>query len=120
MAIVFRNKGWSFAWRFDGRQKWLATSCKTKSEALRLERECLSALDRKSFSNLTPDAREILIRFHRNMDWDYPEDLLDDPDPASEQQDIVLWDEERPHRGAVQIFSADPVIRQKPQGTKDR
>ncbi|MGO9570507.1 MAG: tyrosine-type recombinase/integrase [Desulfomonilaceae bacterium] len=120
MAVIFRNKGWSFAWRFDGRQKWIATSCKTKGAALRLERECLNALDRKSFFNLTPEARDVLIRLHQAMQWDYPGGLFADDEAEEMPQDIVLWDEERPKRGAVQIFFADRIIRQKPESTLQR
>lgn len=120
MAVIFRNQGWSFAWRFDGRQKWIATSCRTKGEALRLERECLNALDRKSFVGLTPEARDVLIRLHRSIRWDYPDDLLFDPEPEEAPQDVILWDEKCPERGAVQLFFADPIIRQKPESTLQR
>lgn len=79
-----------------------------------------NTLDRKTFSSLTPEARDILIRLHHNLGWDFPEGLLADDGAEDAPQEIVLWDKERPQRGAVQIFFSDPVIRQKPEQTLSR
>jgi hypothetical protein len=65
MAVIARNHGVSLMWRFDGKQKWLATDCRTKTEAVRLERECLTALDARNFSFISEDARHILVRLHK-------------------------------------------------------
>ena len=123
MAILKRNGGFDFMWRFvdhDNRQVCVKSYCRTLGEAQRLERECLTAMDRKGFSSLSEDAREVLVRLHQNRKWDFPPGLILEPERKEELRDIILWDQERPNRGAIQLFFTDPVIRQKPESTLNR
>jgi integrase len=62
----------------------------------------------------------VLIRLHRVMRWNYPRGLWPDLEADDGPQDITLWDKDRPESSAVQIFFADPVIRQKPESTLAR
>jgi integrase len=124
MAVIQRNGGWSLTWRLEKKQRWLATKCRTKTEALRLERECLTALDTNKFDFVAEDAREILIRLHKIMGWAIPDELLyphrGQGKPAENANGIVLWNEEQPDRGAIQLYFADPVTQQKSPSTLDR
>ena len=124
MAVIARNNGWSLTWRLEGKQRWLATSCRTKTEAQRLERECLTALEAKNFSFITEDARHILVRLHKMMGWAIPDELLQTQQgqgiPTGNGNGIVLWNKEEPEKGAIQRYFADPVTRQKAASTLDR
>jgi integrase len=124
MATIKRNGGWSVTWRLEGKQRWLATSCRTKTEAQRLERECLAALAAKNFSFITEDARHILLRLHKMMGWAIPDELLHGQQSRSGQggngNGIVLWNKEEPEKGAIQRYFADRLTQQKSTSTLDR
>jgi integrase len=124
VAVINRNNGWSLTWRLEGKQKWLATKCRTKTEAQRLERECLAALDAKNFSFITEDARHILVRLHKMMGWATPDELLQTQQAqgmsTGNGNGIVLWNKEEPEKGAIQRYFADPVTRQKSPSTLGR
>ena len=123
MAILKRKAVFSFMWRFvehDNLQVCVRSNCRTLGEAQRLERECLAAMDRREFFSLSEAAREVLVRLHQNRKWDFPPGLIPEPEKEEATLDVVLWDQERPDRGAIQLFFSDPIIRQKPEGTLQR
>jgi hypothetical protein len=124
MAVIARNNGWSLTWRLEGKQKWLATTCRTKTEAQRLERECRTALDARKFSFVSEDARQILIRLHNTMVWTIPDELVQaGQEPKESEQNgnaIILWKKDDPDRGAIQRFFADEVVKQKKEKSLER
>lgn len=124
MSIIARNNGWSLTWRFEGKQKWLATKCRTKTEAQRLERECLTALDAKNFSFVSEDARQILIRLHKMMNWAVPAELVqarqERQEPAQNGNGLILWKKDDPKMGAIQRFLADDMVKQRGESAVDR
>ncbi len=118
MAIVRRGDAFLWVFKKSGRQIWTKTPCKTKNEARRVERECLTAMGSTDYSSLSLEARETLLRLHTNRGWEFPPGLrLDEPEAQS--PDIVLWNDCKP-RGAVQLFFSDPLVRQKSKGTLER
>jgi integrase len=118
MAVIKRKNGLYFVWPLNGRQVWVKSYCKTMAEAERLERECLTAMEIKDFSFLSPPARAVLVRMHQNRAWTIPTGLIQETEEKRpEFGEIVLWHESR---GAVQLFFLDPIVRQKPQSTLSR
>src|SRR5208283_3045333 len=118
MAIVKRGDAFLWVFKKNGRQIWTKTPCKTKTEAKRVERECLTAMGSTDYSSLSLAARDTLLRLHTNRGWEFPPGLRLD-EPEDESPDIVLWNDGKP-RGAVQLFFSDSLIRQKSNGTLER
>jgi integrase len=118
MAVIRRKHGLYFVWPLNGKQVWIKSYCKTMAEAERLERECLTAMEIKDFSFLSPHAREVLVRIHQNRAWTIPAGLIPETGEEKPQiREIVLWHKSS---GAVQLFFSDPIVRQKPQSTLSR
>lgn len=113
-----RNGAWYFRWWVEKKDRWIKTYAATKPLAEKLERECRTALDANNFRFLSPEAREILVRFHKNMGWIIPGTLI--RVEQEDDEDIILWNEENPKKGAVQIFFNSKIIRNKPKSTLDR
>lgn len=106
------------------KQVWTLTPATTKSQAKQIERECLVALKSTNYSSLSDEARETLIRYYHKAKLEMPIGLRLDVE-QTEERDFVLWDEpkegeNRPSRGAIQLFASHPIIRQKKQSTRDR
>ena len=123
MAIT--TKKGSFYWivKVKGRQIWTLTPATSKNQAKQIERECLVALKSTDYSSLSAEARETLIRYYSKAGLEFPAGLR--LDEQKESHDFVLWDEpkegeDRPSWGAVQLFTAHPIIQKKKESTRDR